>query len=308
MTDAELIDLINKTVDEAISNMNKGIPSAQDEIFKEVQRLAKNLDYKNGKAIVSVKNIRIMGAITKRLRKIILSTDYLDHAKDFLKAFNTVTKLQNEYMANTTSDFNFGPVLKQIKFQAIADTSASLTEEGLTSGVVNRLRDVLRTNITTGGSFDELLDQFAGITKDTDKGQGILNKYVKQVTTDALNQYSRNYLQAAVGNTPDQWYQYTGSLITTSRDFCKAMVKKRWFNVKEIPALLAGEFPEFQDIEGKIDPKTKLPDGMIEGTNAANFLTFLGGYQCGHRAIPVPTLIVPKNIITEFKLAYPTAA
>lgn len=304
MTNEELIDLINKTVDDAVANMNKSIPSAQDEIFKEVQRLAKDLDYKNGKATVSVKNIRIMGAITKRLRRIILSTDYLDHAKDFLKAFNTVTTLQNQYMASVTEDFKYGPVLKQIKFQAIADTSASLTQEGLTSGVVNKLRDVLRTNITTGGSFNQLLDQFAGITKDTEKGQGLLNRYVKQVTTDALNQYSRNYLQAAVGNTPGQWYQYTGSLITTSRDFCKAMVKKRYFNVKEIPKLLLGEFKEFEEMNGKMDDKTKLPDGMIEGTNEANFITFLGGYLCGHRAIPVPTLLIPKKALAEFEANY----
>jgi len=86
MTNAELIKTINDTVDTAIEKMNSGIPGIQQDIFDEIQRLAKDLDYKNGKATVSVKNIRIMGAITRRLRRIILSTSYQKDAADF-KAF-----------------------------------------------------------------------------------------------------------------------------------------------------------------------------------------------------------------------------
>lgn len=303
MTNAELIKTINDTVDTAIEKMNSGIPGIQQDIFDEIQRLAKDLDYKNGKATVSVKNIRIMGSITRRLRRIILSTSYQKDAAEYLKAFNTVTSLQNQYLASVTNEFTIGPVLKQIKSQAIADTAISLTQEGLTAGVINKLRDILRINITTGGTFKQLMEQVRAASLDTDAGQGILNRYVKTITTDALNQYSRNYLQTATASTGLEWYQYTGSLLTTSRSFCVAMVKKRFFNVKEIPKLLAGDFKEFKDINGTINTKTGLPDGMIEGTNVSNFITLLGGYGCGHRAIPVDESLVPLSIRNALKSA-----
>jgi hypothetical protein len=304
MTRVEIMDQINSVIDDAIINMNKIIPAAQNQIFDEIQNLARELDYKNNRIAVSAKNIRIISAISKKLRRVILSSDYGNQAKEFLKAFNTVTVLQTQYMGEVTKAFSFGPVLQNIKYQAIADTAYSLTQEGLNTNVVNVLRGILQRNVTTGGTFKQLLEQAKAATLDTDAGQGILIRYVKGVTVDALNQYSRNYLQVATGSAGLTWFQYTGSLIQTSRDFCIAMVKKRFFNLKEIPDLLKGDFKEFIDINGKINPKTNLPEGMIEGTNEANFLTNLGGYGCGHRGVPVAEIIVPKDIIEAFHLAY----
>jgi hypothetical protein len=304
MTREELIDEINNTVDSAIANVNKNMPAIQNEIFDEIQNLARELDYKNNRIAVSVKNTRVISAISKKLRRIILTSDYGDDTKEFLKAFNTVTSLQNQYLTSVTSDFSVGPVLRNIKFQAIADTAFSLTQEGLNVNVVNALRAILQKNVTTGGTFKELLSQAKASILDTDASQGLLSRYVKGVTTDALNQYSRNYLQVATDAIGYEWYQYTGSLITTSRTFCIAMVKKRFFNIKEVPDLLKGNFKEFEDLKGTINKKTGLPDGMIEGTNVANFLTLLGGYTCGHRAVPVSELIVPKKTVQEFKDHY----
>jgi hypothetical protein len=304
MTREELMNEINSTIDAAISVVDKSLPAAQTQVFDAIQNLARELDYKNNRIAVSVKNTRIISAISKKLRKVILSSDDGDSAKEFLKAFNTVTSLQSQYIASVTKEFSFGPVLQNIKYQAIADTAYSLTQEGLDANVVSKLRTILQKNVTTGGTFQRLLAQAKASILDTTASQGLLSRYVKGVTVDALNQYSRNYLQVATDAVGLEWHQYTGSLLTTSRDFCIAMVKKRFFHLKEIPDLLKGDFKEFQDIPGKINPKTGLPEGMIEGTNVANFLTLLGGYGCGHRGVPVSALIVPKNILEEFKNRY----
>lgn len=304
MTREQIMDSINSTIDDAIAAMDKNMPAAQNQVFDEIQNLARELDYKNNRISVSVKNTRIISSISKKLRKVILSSDYGDSAKDFLKAFTEVTSLQGQYMNSVTTEFKVGPVLQNIKLQAIADTFYSLTQEGLDVNVVNKLREVLQKNVTSGGTFKQLLDQARGLVLNTDTGPGILQRYVKGITTDALNQYSRNYLQVATDSAGLEWYQYTGSLITTSRIFCQAMVKKRFFNFREIPDLLKGNFVEFEELKGVINEKTNLPEGMIEGTNVSNFLTFLGGYTCGHRAVPVSQLIVPGNVVADFKKKY----
>lgn len=82
----------------------------------------------------------------------------------------------------------------------------------------------------------------------------------------------------------------------TSRDFCKACVKKKYIHRSEFTSIVKGEFKEFKDIDGKISQRTKLPYGMIDGTNSTNFMVRRGGYSCNHKLIPVAKEVVPKEI------------
>ncbi len=66
--------------------------------------------------------------------------------------------------------------------------------------------------------------------------------------------------------------------------------------MSEIPALLRGE------IDGKQIPLSKkgLPVGMFDNTNATNFFIYRGGHKCGHQIIPVPAVVVPKELRDRF--------
>jgi hypothetical protein len=128
----------------------------------------------------------------------------------------------------------------------------------------------------------------------TKAGDGALERYAKQITTDALNQYSAQYLQVVSNDLGLQWYRYTGAEIETSRPFCKACLDKQYIHQSEIPDLLAGKFPEFKKEGGEINSKTKLPQGMIAGTNPENFHIYRGGWNCGHQLVPVSEDRVPE--------------
>lgn len=295
MTRDELIDKINSTIDDSIDKINGSTITIQKDVYNELANIVRDLDYDGNNIKISVKNLRTIGELTNKLRKIILTNDYQDQVKEFLKTFNEVTTLQNQYMRQLTADFKFNAVLQQIKEQSIDSTLKSLTEEGLQTYIVKPIQDILRVNITTGGSFRQLMEQVRATVSPSD-GLGVIERNIKQITTDALNQYSRNYLQTATAGTSFVWYQYTGSNIQTTRCFCHAMTEKRYFHIKEIPALLKGDFEEFEERDCKIYDRTDLPDGLIAGTNASNFLTFLGGYNCNHRAIPIPDALVPISV------------
>lgn len=298
MTNEQLIREINKLADRSVKQMNRSIPGLQRSLLAEVETLVRQLDYTSKRTVaLSVKNMRAITSIEAKLRRITLNAGYEEDAKAFIKSFSEITTLQNLYLRRTLKDFKVGAVLKQIKQQSIQTTIDALTENGLDTNLVRPVTNILRTNVTSGGTFSQIMEQLRASVS----GGGLLERYVKQVTTDSLNQYSRNYLQLAVRNTGLEWYQYTGSNIKTTRCFCLAMTKKRFFHVSEIPKLIAGDFAEFEEMKCSIDDKTDLPDGMIPGTNSANFLTNLGGYNCGHRGIPVLASLVPENIRTKIK-------
>lgn len=301
MTRDELIQAINDLADEAVKKFNKNIPGIQRETLAAVQNLLKDLDYDNGKIVVTVKNMRAIGGITSKLRRLILTGEYEKSVTDFIKSFSQITTLQNQYLRQTFSDFKLSPILTELKDQSIAATIASLTEQGLEANFMDPIKNVLRTNITTGGNFTSLLGQMRGLISTTPEGTGVLDRFAKRITNDSLNQYSRNYLQLASQGINFEWYQYTGSNILTTRCFCHAMTQKRFFHITEIPKLIKGDFKEFQERGCILADSTDLPEGMIPGTNVSNFLVNLGGYNCGHRAIPVLSSYVPKEIRDSFK-------
>jgi hypothetical protein len=294
---------ILKEIEQAIEKFNKGIPASQRAMYDDITDQLRRLDLKDGRIKVTVGNLRVVNSIKNKLTKLILTDNYLDNVKEFAQSFNEITKLQNEYWKSVESAFKPGPLLKEIRTQAIEDTVGKLTEAGIGANISEQITDVLRTNITSGGSYKSLENQLRESLIDTDKSQGILTKYAKQITVDSVNQYSRQYSQAVSAGLGFEWYAYQGSEIQTSRPFCQSMVEeRRYFHISEIPALLKATDMYYKDNkDGKrkkvsLNQRTGLPAGFYENTTVDNFLTYLGGHECGHQARPVSERLVPIEV------------
>lgn len=286
-------------IDKAINKFNDLIPKLQKDMYNEIQNELKRLDTSNGRIKTTVANLRVIISIKNKMLRLILTPEYIEEVKEFTRAFNDVTKLQNEYWRQVDSNFKQTTFLKEIRNQAITDTVAKLTESGIGSTIQEQISNILRTNITTGGSYSALTNQLREslLTTNTD---GLLQRYARQITTDSLNQYSAQYTQAVSNDLGFEWLAYQGSDITTTRPFCDAMTDLRYFHVSEIPRLLRAEdlyyIKNGQKTKVPIYDKTKLPHGMIPGTNPANFQINRGGYNCGHQIRPVSERLVPAEI------------
>jgi hypothetical protein len=294
---------ILKEIERSIEKFNKGIPASQRAMYDDITEQLRRLDLKDGRIKATVGNLRVVNSIKNKLTKLILTDNYLDNVKEFAQSFNEITKLQNDYWKSVESSFKPGPLLKEIRTQAIEDTVAKLTEAGIGANISEQITDVLRTNITSGGSYKSLEGQLRELLIDTDQSQGILTKYAKQITVDSVNQYSRQYSQAVSSGLGMEWYAYQGNEIQTSRPFCQSMVEeRRYFHVSEIPALLKATDMYYKDNkDGKrkkvpVNQRTGLPAGFYENTTAENFLTYLGGHLCGHQARPVSERLVPIEV------------
>lgn len=287
---------ILKAIDKAIEKFNSKIPAAQKRMFDGIADELKRLDTSNGKIKTTVANLKIIQSIKNKLTRLILTPEYLKDVKEFVSQFNEITKLQNLYWKEVEADFKPRALLREVRKQAIGDTIKNLTASGIGSTISEQIATILRTNITTGGSYADMTEQLREKILNT-KTEGALAKYAKQITTDALSQYSRSYTQLVSSDLGFEWFAYQGSDIVTTRPFCDALTDIRYFHITEIPRILRAEGLYYMKdgVKTKVPiyDKTKLPHGMIPGTNPENFQVNAGGYNCGHAIRPVSERLVP---------------
>ena len=283
---------IRREIKRSLSGFDKSIPELQSRLFKEVLNEIKRLDTKSDKISVTVKNLSILTSIKNKLNRIILNREYIAEIKDFVKSFNNVYALQFDYWKSIEKTFKPRPLLKAIRNQAITDTFQSLTTQGISANVSDAIIGILRTNITSGGSYADLAEQLRQSLTNTPESKGILDRYVKTVANDSIQQFNRQYTQIVSNDLGYTWYRYMNTDIETTRCFCDKMTDKNYFHISEVPEMLKG-------LGCDIYKKTGLPYGMIDGTNAENFFIRAGGWNCRHSIHPVTERQVPGNIRTE---------
>jgi len=279
----EILKIINDAPAEFLRQLSK----TEKEIYERVLGIIKELDVDStGKIKPSIANLKKLEDIKGHLGKSLLSKEYLNSVKGFVKKFQAISVLQKKLFDSEK------PILKTITLLAIDNTLDTLTGKGYTDTVVRQLRDIIQTSITSGGSYKDLtLNIEKLVTGDNDK-QSILKKQVQVPVMDALSIYSAEYTKLITEDLGYEWYEYIGSNKTTTREFCEHMTNKRYVHKSEIPTLLTGLIDGYQCKTGK----NGLPLGMFDDTNIQNFQVNRGGHNCGHQLWPILESKVPQNI------------
>lgn len=287
-------------IQQAIVDFNDAIPAAQKEMHAAIAAELKRLDLNGDRIKITVANMKVITSIKNKIQRLILTDNYVQNVKDFAAAFVEISTLQNEYWKAAEAAFKVKPLLREVRNAAIEDTVKQLTEAGIGNVIADEITGILKTNITTGGSYKKLQDQLLQSLTDSGNKDGLLTRYSKQITTDSVNQFSAQYTRAATAGLGFEWYAYQGSDITTTRPFCNAMTDFRYFHITEVPRLLRAEglFYVKDGVETQVPiyEKTGLPHGMIEGTNEDTFFVYRGGYNCGHQIRGVSEAVVPISI------------
>jgi hypothetical protein len=298
---------ILKLIQKSVNKFNRNIPAAQRSMFDAVNEEIGRLElYSDGRVRTTAKNLSILTSIKNKMLRVLVTPEYRESVKEFAKAFNEVTTLQNQYWKQQEASFTPRRVLKALRSQAVSDTVNKLMESGIGVNVGDRVTDILRTSITTGGSYKKLTEQLRDGLLNTEQ-KGYLDRYAKQVTVDSLNTYAAEYNNVVASDLGYVFYKYDNSLIETSRPFCRAMREKRneYFHISEVPRLLRAEGLYYDDdgAEKKvpINPKTNLPDGFIPGTNVETFFSSRAGYNCAHQIRPVNEKQVPADSLARIK-------
>lgn len=292
----QLVDDLLSHVEDTVNGFNESIPDIEKQIYNRLVALLKDLDIKNGIIKNTVANLKAISRMKSDIEKIVFSPKYQANVTDFLKAYSVVSDLNNKYFEALVEDFKPGPLLAKIKRSAIDITADGLTEAGINANVIDPVRKMLLTAVTTGGSYADLIDTLRTNIVSEGKNLGTLQRYTRQITTDSINQFSASYNNAIASGLNLRWYMYVGSNLTTTRPFCKHLSAKKYIHEQELPMILKG------DIDGYHVPfnvKTGIWYGGIPGTNESNFPVYRGGYNCGHQLYPVNEISVPKAVRIE---------
>lgn len=300
MTKEEILEKITELVEESASLFGSKLDKVQKRVWDDLQLLLKKIDIDGDRIVPSVANLKIIGDISRKLLKGIVNKEYKEDVKEYIKSFNGISSLQNQYYKILENEFKPTALLQAVREEAVRSTLENLTQI-IPDAEIGRVKNILRQNITGGGSYRDLMKTMSSTVIGDEQSGGLLKPQLKTYTVTSVAQYSRNYSQIAASGLNFEWYQYVGSVITTTRCFCHAMVKKRFFHVSEIPDIIKGNFKEFEDMECEISSSTDLPDGMIKGTNVSNFMTLAGGWNCQHSIYPVTKSLVPKDVRDRFK-------
>ncbi len=284
-------------LDNSIDNFTEDVPGVQNQIFRKVQLLLRDLDLRRGSVKASVKNLRKINRIKREIERIILSDKYMGEVNTFTEAFGKVTELQTDYFLTIKSDFTTPKFIETLQLTSIASTRAALTESGIQANVVDRAADIIQRNITENASFGDLIDDMRVFLTNTEESVGALQRHTSQIVTDSLNTYAREYNKVVSDNLNSQWFLYVGSLVEASRDFCRALVKKKWIHKSEFSQITEGNI----DIDNDGDTEKVSLDGLKPNTNANSFQTLAGGFHCNHVVAPIAEEFVPAKIRKNFE-------
>ena len=286
------IEKVIKSVEDATGNFNSGLPAIEMRILGEILTLLKDLKLKNGNIVSGTKNLRIISGVQKKIEKLVISKKYVKDLADFVSSYNTIAAHHKSFYSQFP-DFKPSPYYDMVKTTAMHNTIDALTEVGIKANVLNPMRNILLTAVTSGQSYASLTDTLRKEMIGEDGKPGSLSRYASTYAVTAISQFNGQYLAAINADMGFKWYGYRGSNKTTTREFCLHMTEKEYIHESEFETILAG------DIDGhecKIYEATGLPYGLIEGTTPENFIVNRGGWNCNHSLYPLPDAAVPKEI------------
>ncbi len=285
-------DLLNE-IDDAIIDFEKVLPGIEKQVAGELSRLFSELETRNGFLKPTVKNLRTVQRLKNKIYDAIVNKSYTANVDDLLKSYSTISGIQDKYFATIATTFTKPAVLNEINKLARINTIESLTGAGIEGQLVQQVLDKALNNVKSASSFVDLRDELEVFIRGAKDLPGKLTSYSGLIVRDSVNQFSASYAETVAADLGLKWYQYVGTKVADSREWCVQMVKKKWVHESELPKLIKGT------VNGKrvrIYDRTGLPQGMIAGTNAKNVKIRRGGWNCMHQLVPVATLSVPKSV------------
>lgn len=297
---------ITDVIDKSINGFMDKVPTIQKNIYKEIVTLTKDLKLDSkGNIKNTIDNYRILSQLRTRLRKVIFDKEYIKASKELIKSFDEIDKVTKDYFSSfaTAPSSTTEEILKIVRQDSINRTALYLSEQGVDINIISKAQEILQSNITSGGSYADFQEAMKVFINGNQQNLGAFQRYANTIVIDSINTYSRTYSTIISEDLNLEWFIYTGSLLETSREWCKYMVKKKYVHKSELDTILTGNIDGVDICSAEIpcNKKTKLPNGMKAGTNASNVRDWAGGWNCGHGFYAVDKAAVPKEIRMKFE-------
>lgn len=172
-----------------------------------------------------------------------------------------VAKLQREYYLVSEGAFGNTALLTSLQTNAISNTITGLQYAGIDVTGLNRVLSAVISDNSTIPQAGEIIR--ANVPTE-------LERYANEIVTDSLYQYERNVTKVVTNDLGLEHYYYSGTTRETTRPFCRTRAGKVY-------------------TEAEVRSWGKMGDwaGKIPGTDEKTIFSYLGGYNCRHRLLPI---------------------
>lgn len=285
MTPEELDNQINELVDAATGSLEKVVSQTQRRLLDEMQTMLSRLELDdNGNIIQNQANRKILGKLDGYYDRAFSETGYYNKLNDFAGNIVDLTASNNEYFSSVLETFTpDSQFVKALQKDAIGTIETLLANDGLEAQLKQPLRQILSQNINSGATYSDMLKQVRQFIIGNADREGHLLRYSKQISMDALFNYSRALQESIATKSGLQFAIYSGGVIRDSRDFCRQRTGN-FYHKKEIESWAKLEWA-----------------GKRAGTTASTIFIYAGGYNCSHSIIYVSEAVVPKSVIEAAK-------
>lgn len=271
---SKILDTLEETLEDASKTMEASSIEASaglyDEILDEILALKRN---NIGTVLNSIENLKSIQALKITIDKY-LKGDYSKAVKSYLNDYNKATNLIDSYFTSILDSYEQNEIVyKQISQSNVFTTVDNLLGSGIDANFKTPLIDGLQKQVSSGTSITDL-KEFLKVELVT---QPTIKRYISQVSSDAIRQYSRQYMNTVSDDLGLKHYLYRGTAISDTRSFCQAKHGK-YFTKEQVQ-----KWGNQGDWSGK-----------IAGTNEISIFVNLGGWNCRHSLIPVSESIYNK--------------
>jgi len=276
---SEAADRIEAAISKANAELNKVIERTQFNAYNSILAELKGLELdSDGYILQNNFNRKIIRGVGKQFDRSLNTSGYTSGLNNFIKSISTVDAINEAYFASIDESFTANALfVKDLQRQTVLSIESLLLNEGLESQIKQPLINILNQNINTGGSYAGMVQQVKDYVVGNTDHEGKLLRYSKQITQDAINNYSRAYQNSVGTSLGLVFYQYVGGIIKDSREFCRDRVNG-YFHYLEVESWAKLEW------QGKNALTTK-----------SSIFVLAGGWSCGHQLMPVSTFSVPAD-------------
>jgi hypothetical protein len=287
MTPEELSNRVSGIADKAEKSLSKAVTTAQRELLSQMESMLSGLELDSeGLIKQSQANRKILQKADRIFDRAIKESGYYSSLDQFAGTVSAITGANEKYFDFILESFTVdAQYLKSLQKGAISTIEGLLANDGLEAQLKQPLVEILNQNVNTGASFSDLLKQVREFIVGSPDREGKLMRYSKQISRDALFNFSRALQEGISQNAGLEYYQYLGGIMDDTRSFCAARSNK-YYHKKEVEAWA----------------KLGKWDGRRPGTTSSTIFVYAGGYGCLHQIIPVSREIVPKDVIERNEL------
>lgn len=287
-------EILDSSPDRFFNSVDKSQSQMLEVAIKEIE----SLELKDGKIVLSVRNIEAIERINVIIREVLNRGEYVKAVSELLSSMDKTAQLSVDYFRKEFKLPKSDAAANVYRIQRQKAVEILISRSSLDANILTPLKNTLLDAATERMPLEQVIKNVREvISGQPGQYQGRLLRYAKQVASDTMSITDRIINTTIAEELNVQFFHYVGGEIEDTRCFC---IKRndKFFHRKEIEQWGAGKVSDGVKDGSECDTGGGW-QGMFRGTNQTNIFNVLGGYNCKHSIVPKSLISVPKEVLAR---------